>query len=367
MKHKPKLLYVASTQSHLENFHKPYIKALMKKYEVLTMATGESVDLPVVFDKHFFSLKNLRSILHIRKILRRERFDAIILHTTLAAFLVRAAMIGMRHRPYVMNVVHGYLFGETLQGLKDRILLFCERLMRRRTDDIAVMNREDERIATKHRLCRGCVYFIKGMGVSVEGDAGVPDPLLRAKYGDEKDFVCFFIGELSGRKNQVFLIRAVKRLREEGLPIRLLLAGEGSERENLETTVKELGLERSVQLLGSVSPVTPYLLISDLYVSASVSEGLPFNIMEAMWCGLPIVASNVKGQSDLLEHYPQTLYPLNDEDAFCDAVRRAYCAQTRGAGSQRYPTLEEYRLSAVFEANMKIFSSAIPKKESNER
>ena len=162
MMNKPKLLYVASTQSHLEHFHQPYIDTLKKKYEVLTMATGESVDLPVVFDKHFFSFRNLRSILHIRKILRRERFDAVILHTTLAAFLVRAAMLGTRHRPYVMNVVHGYLFGEGVTGLKERILLFCERLMRSKTDDIAVMNREDERIAKEHGLCRGNVYFING-------------------------------------------------------------------------------------------------------------------------------------------------------------------------------------------------------------
>ncbi len=330
------------------------------------MATGDCVDLPVVFDKHFFSFRNLRSIFHIRKILRKERFDAIILHTTLAAFLVRAALVGLRHRPYVMNVVHGYLFGENPQGMKDRILLFCERLMRRLTDDIAVMNREDERIADRHRLCRGNVYFINGMGASLEESAGWPNASMRAQYADENDFVCLFIGELSGRKNQSFLIRAVKRLREEGIPIRLLLAGEGSERENLLMLVKELGLERSVRLLGSVSPVAPYLLISDLYVSASISEGLPFNIMEAMWCGLPIVASDVKGQSDLLEEYPQSLYPLHDEDAFCDAVRRAYCAPTRGAYSQRYPTLEKYYLSEVFESNMKILSSGIPKKESNQ-
>lgn len=367
MKHKSKLLYVASTQSHLEHFHQPYIKALQKKCEVLTMATGEGVDLPVVFDKHFFSLKNLKSILHIRKILKREHFDAVILHTTLAAFLVRAAMIGMRHRPYVMNVVHGYLFGEKPNGLKDRILLFCERIMRRRTDDIVVMNREDERIARMHRLCCSSVRFINGMGVALEGDAGTPDHALRAAFADEKDFVCLFIGELSGRKNQTFLIRAVKRLREEGLPIRLLLAGEGSERENLQALIKELGLDRSVRLLGSVSPVTPYLLITDLYVSASISEGLPFNIMEAMWCGLPIVASDVKGQNDLLGECPQALFPLHDEDAFCDAVRRAYCAPTRGAGACRYPMLEKYLLSQVFEENMRILSKGIPKKESNEQ
>ena len=67
-----KILYAASTASHLQNFHEPYIHALRETHNVLTMANGDGVDLPIAFDKSFFSLKNLRSIFQIRKILKRE-------------------------------------------------------------------------------------------------------------------------------------------------------------------------------------------------------------------------------------------------------------------------------------------------------
>lgn len=345
----------------------PYIEALRNSAEVTTMATGEGVDLPILFDKHFFSLANLRSIFQIRKILKRERYDAVLLHTTLAAFLVRSAMIGMRHRPYVLNVVHGYLFSKETNGLKDRIMLLCEKLLRNKTDDIAVMNAEDLEIAQAHRLCRGKIEFIDGMGVDGFMQVPPPDTALRAAFVTEQDeLLCTFVGELSPRKNQIFLIRAFKKLREEGIPARLLLVGEGGERETLENEIAALSMENAVFLVGNREPVTPYLAISDLYVSASRSEGLPFNIMEAMFCGLPIIASATKGQTDLLSDTPECLYPLDDTDAFCQLVKSLYAEQHYGVGTRLYPKLSQYRLSAVFERNMKVLTEGWRKKEASE-
>ena len=356
-----KILYAASTQSHLECFHQPYLAALREHADVFTMATGEGVDFSIAFDKHFFSFANLRSIFRIRKILKKERFDAVLLHTTLAAFLIRAAMFGWRKRPYVLNVVHGSLFQMDIKGMKDRVLLLCEKLMRRKTDDIAVMNAEDLTIAQTHRLCLGSVCFINGMGMPSSETLPVPDTALRAKYAKRSsDFICTFVGELSKRKNQIFLIRAARRLREEGIPITLLLIGEGSERETLDREIKALQLEKNVFLTGTKTPVLPYLAITDLYVSASTSEGLPFNVMEAMSCGLPIAASDTKGQNDLL-HNTDCLYPLDDMDAFCDAVRHVYASGRYGVGAKTYPVLKQYRLSAVFEDNMKILTMGFTK------
>lgn len=354
---KPKLLYVASTASHLARFHKPYLEALFQKADVRTMATGESVDFSIPFDKHFFSPSNFLNIFRIRKILKRERFDAVLLNTTLAAFLVRCAMIGMRRRPYVRNVVHGYLFSEHSHGMKEKLMLFCEKFLRKKTDDIAVMNAEDLKIARENRLCLGNVDFINGMGVDGFAEIPAPDAELRANFAGKDEFLCVFVGELSARKNQIFLIRAVKRLRDAGVPIQLLLVGEGAERKTLEAEIAALSLENTVFLQGNCEPVTPYLAISDLYVSASRSEGLPFNIMEAMACGLPILASATKGQTDLLESSPNSLYPPNDTDAFCDEVKKLLAQNERGGGACCYPQLSKYRLSAVFEENLKMLCS----------
>ncbi len=354
---KPKLLYAASTASHLQRFHRPYTEALREVADLHLMATpGEGIDHPIPFDKHFFSLTNLKNVLRIRRILKKERYDRIILHTSLAAFLVRLALTGLRQRPYVLNVVHGYLFSRPVKGVRARVLLLCERLVCRRTNAIAVMNREDEAVAKEYKLSRGEVTYIPGMGLELPLVLPAPDPVLRRLYAPEKEaLLCSFVGELSERKNQIFLIRAAKKLRERGIPIRLLLPGEGAEREVLESEIRSLGLSEVVFLPGNLEPILPYLAITDLYVSASSSEGLPFNVMEAMAMGLPLVLSDVKGQSDLISDRPESLYPADDMEAFCNRVEECWRSGRFGAQTCTYPRLEGFLLNAVKDENLALF------------
>lgn len=352
-----KILYAASTASHLRRFHMPYIEALSNNAEVVTMANGEGVNLCVPFAKSFFSPSNFKCIFQIRKILKQERFDRVILNTSLTAFLVRAAMMGMKHRPYVLNVVHGYLFPREVKGFKNRFLLLCEKLMRPMTDDIAVMNRDDLAIAKAYKLCRGRVFMTRGMGIPDTPFCADGADRVREEFGiGSNELLLLFVGELSRRKNQGFLISGMAHLRQKGVPVKLLLLGEGSERDTLEKQISEMGLSDHVFLAGNREPIIPYLSAADLYVSASLSEGLPFNVMEAMDAGLPILASDTKGQSDLLSAYEGCLYPLDDEAAFCNALFPLIKSHSRGCGSRSYPSLAGYRLSAVFEENMKIFT-----------
>ncbi|MBQ8433073.1 MAG: glycosyltransferase [Clostridia bacterium] len=351
-----KILYAASTASHLQRFHKPYIEALRRDADVHLMANGEGVEHPIAFAKSYFSLSNLRAWWQIRRILKRENYDLVILNTTLAAFWIRLAMLGMRRRPYVLNVVHGYLFPKTQGGLRGAILLFCEKLVKGMTDDILVMNREDLENAGEHRLCRKEVYFSYGMGLPA--DRVIPgETAVRRSLGLDKDsFVCTYVGELSKRKNQGFLIDAVHRLREEGSAVRLLLVGLGNEEANLKQRVADLGLEDRVFFLGHRDDIAEILSATDLYVSASSCEGLPFNLMEAMAAGLPVLASDVRGQWDLLCEQEGALYPLNDMEAFCQGIRNIRARGVYGKESVEYPALERYLLPSVLEENLKIFT-----------
>ena len=349
-----KVLYVAATAPHLRRFHKPYIDALKKDAEVFLMAKGreDEVDFCIPFQKRMASLANVKNIFKIRKILKKNRFDAVILNTTLAAFLVRAAMIGMRHRPYVCNIVHGFMFEQPFRGKRDRIFHFCERLMKKKTDSMAVMNAHDLGATEQTRFCLGEVKFICGMGVDMPALPPMPDADLRAQYAKEGEFVCTFVGELCAAKGQLFLVRACRRLLDRGIPVKLLLLGEGGGRPELEAEIEALGLAENALLLGNREPVLPYLSITDLYVAASRKEGLPFNILEAMACRLPILATDIKGQSDLLQGTDGALFALDDEDAFCDAVEKIYRTGRYGVGAVEYPILEKYRLEAVFEENL---------------
>ena len=115
-----------------------------------------------------------------------------------------------------------------------------------------------------------------------------------------------------------------------------------------------LDLTAEVFLIGAVSEVLPYLCAADFYLSASRSEGLPFNVMEAMAVGLPIAASEVKGQTDLLAESEALLYPAENLDALCDAVERMIASGVRGVGSCHYPQLSRYRLCEVVDENLAV-------------
>jgi glycosyltransferase EpsD len=79
----------------------------------------------------------------------------------------------------------------------------------------------------------------------------------------------------------------------------LLIAGNGSEKENLEALIKSEGLEEKVKLLGYTREVNKYMQVCDVLVACSYREGLPLNLMEAMLCGKPVVASKNRGHREL--------------------------------------------------------------------
>ena len=206
-----KILYVASTMGHIKNFHLSYISKLREDGSyVKIMSFGDGADYDICFVKRMLSLKNFLSQRKIRKIIKTEAFDTIILNTTLASFHVRMALPKKR-RPRVLNIVHGYLFREGEKRIKSKLLLFCEKLLRKKTDTIAVMNREDYRIATKNKLCLDDVIMTYGMGANVF-EPKLDNEYIRWYTDTYGKFLLCFVGELSARKNQRFLISSMPEI-----------------------------------------------------------------------------------------------------------------------------------------------------------
>ena len=318
-----KILYAASVSEHLKSFHKPYIDALKRDgHTVMTMANGSGVDFNIPFEKKMISKQNKLCRESIKAIIEKEKFDLIILNTSLAAYHIRRAL-GKKERPRVVNIVHGYLFSESPKGLKKKLraslLLTAEKLLKYKTDSILTMNDEDHRIATKQNLARGAIIPTFGMGVPYpkftrsEGE-------LRREYATDGDFIMLFVGELSERKNQAFLIKALKDVRSTIPEAKLWLVGDGAMRDELEELARDEGVGDSVTFFGKRRHPADFMRDCDLYVSASVGEGLPFNIVEALGCGKTVLASRVKGHTDILHSGAGLLFDLGKTDDFVKKV-----------------------------------------------
>ena len=294
-----RILYAASTCSHLLKFHEPYIAELRRLgHSVTTLAGDRGADAFISLDKRLLSLNNLFAIASLRRYLRREKFDLIILNTTLMSVAVRLAL-PRKNRPRVLNISHGYLFTLKKRGIRARVALAFERLLAHRTDSVAVMNSEDRELALRYRLFREHMYFTRGMGVTPL--VATSDRCkMRHILGLHGDFTLVFVGELSKRKNQELLIRAIPKLIPHIPSIRLLLVGCGVERVRLLHLAERLKVSERVHLLGERRDVGSLVLVSDLYVSASLSEGLPFNVVEALSLGATVLVSDVKGHRDII-------------------------------------------------------------------
>jgi sugar transferase (PEP-CTERM/EpsH1 system associated) len=125
---------------------------------------------------------------------------------------------------------------------------------------------------------------------------------VRKRWGfTEKEFVLGTVGRLDPIKNQANLIRAFGRLATKYPHIRLIIAGRGPCESELNQLVASLGLTGKCRLSGETDDVPKILAAMDLFVLPSISEGISNTILEAMASGLPVVATAVGGNQELVK------------------------------------------------------------------
>ena len=363
-----KLLFIASSYIHILNFHLPYLQELHEQgWELHVGCAKPEKDIPWAdktlsfpFEKKMSSPDNFRAAAQIRRLVRTEGYALIITHTSLAAFFTRMALWAMPKRPKLINMVHGYLFDDEMPWLKRTVMLLAERLTAPQTDLLLTMNHWDDTLARRYRLGKR-VEFLPGIGVDFR-KVQRPDEQsahhLRKELGiAENAFVLLCAAELSGRKSQHVLIDAMSFLPENTV---LVLAGRGAEEENLRRQTRELGLEVRVLLPGYINGLGAWYAMADAVVTASRIEGLPFNVMEAMYDGRPVVASAVKGHVDLLtDGESGLLYPYGDAAACAGAIRRLMddpslrIRMTENAAA----AVQQYSLENVFPQVMRAYES----------
>ena len=306
-----KLLICASRVSHILNFHIPYIKYFKDRgFQVDIAVEGISENslidncYDVKFTKNPLSPDNLHTVKFLKKLISRNEYDIVYSNSTLAGATARLAVMGMKKKPYFVHISHGYMFGER-GGLKSKIYLLAERLTRNVTDSLVVMNQEDNCLAEKYRLGKD-IYYTYGMGLVGENFPEISEEKRHEirenlKISDNgKMLLC--VGEFSERKNQTAIIRAFEKLLKKHRNAKLIFAGDGKTLETCRQLVHELELDTNIRFLGHVKDISSLYRCSDILVTASKMEGLPFNVMESLYCGVPVVATDIKGHRDLVEN-----------------------------------------------------------------
>ena len=327
-----KVLFVATVTGHITAFHIPYLKMLKEKgYEVHVASNG---DKKIEYcDKHFnlpfarfpFDFCNLKAYKELKKIINENNYEFIHCHTPVGGTITRlAARKARKKNTKVIYTAHGFHFFKGAP-LKNWLIYYpIEKILARSTDVLITINKEDYERAKKHFKAKQ-IEFVNGVGVDRKKfDININKEellKLRNEFGfNENDFVFISIGELSKRKNQIMQINAMKDVIKNNGNCKLLIVGKGNLDNYLKERVKEYGLEKFVTFAGFRKDIPQLLKISDCLLATSYQEGLPVNVMEAMMCKIPIIATNCRGQRDLVDK--NNIIEINDLSALIEKMKQ---------------------------------------------
>lgn len=201
-------------------------------------------------------------------------------------------------------------------------------------------------------VSRRCAFPVQRIDVIPNGLELPPFPgpsdreAARRAFGLTDDVrLLLFVGRLVPEKNLPLLLDAIARLLPSQRPL-VWLAGEGPERQHIEADVARLGLAGCVRLLGERSDTHHLMQAADLLVLPSREEGLSNVLLEAMGCGLPVIATAVGGSPELIEDgVTGRLLPSDDAPALAATIatlvddaeeRRRLAARARSAAEARF-------------------------------
>ncbi len=305
------------------------------------------------------------AVLRLRNCLRMKNPEALHTHNPVAHYYAVAAAVGLRIRR-VINTRHG-MGSEGAGGRRE--LLF--RAAMRRTDcAVAVCE-----AASKSFIRRGSIAEDKAVTIRngidltrfAKGNELAKRTLLASLSVPGSPLVFGSVGRLSAVKDQVNMLRAFHEFVHHVLRVTgatgsaaiLVIAGDGEEFGALERERDLLGLDEYVFLLGQRDDIPQLLAGFDAFVLSSRSEGYSLALVEAAAAGLPIVATDVGGNAEIVQHEVSgLLVPPGSPDAMAAAMRRLFeNAEERlqmGSAGRRWAR-ENGSLDSMYERYMRLY------------
>lgn len=329
-----KILYVATVAEHFYYFHLPCFKLFKEKSWQVDVACGGERELPFCDNRFRISIKrspadmeNLKAYKELKKIIRDGGYDIIHCHTPMGGILARIAARGERKKgTKVIYTAHGFHFYKGAPTLNWLVYYPIELVMSAMTDCLITINDEDFAFAKKHLKAKKTVK-VNGVGYNSDLFFKISDDekrKLRSEKGfSQEETLLIYVAEMNENKNQSMLIRAMKRLTEDGGNYRLLIVGADNISGKYVSLANELGVSDRVDFLGHREDVCKLVQLSDIAVGSSLREGLPVNVMEAMACGLPVVLSDNRGHRALCrDGYNGFVVAVNDDEAMANRIKK---------------------------------------------
>lgn len=368
---KKRILFAANLDSFFTKFLIPQLKWFKDNgYEVHIAAKLEGKEIPYCdkkFDVDFargFNLKqNINSYKQMKKLLKENSYEIISCHTPFGGAITRLAAKACKLKnTKVVYMAHGFHFYKGAPKLKYLLFYTAEKYLAKYTDELITINLDDYEVAKSKFKTK--VVYVPGVGLdSSKFDFKMTKAErkeYRASLGlKEKDFVMVYPAELLPRKRQEWLINTLSETMKENNHFHLLLPGKDSMNGFCQKLANTLGLDKQIHFLGFRDDIAKLIKISDVAVTSSMQEGLPVNVMEAIYCGLPVVATACRGNRDLITNNKNGyIVDIDDKQGFCDKVLNVHnMTKDKKEKIRVYDNkvIEKYLLENVLDKIIKVY------------
>lgn len=258
----------------------------------------------------------------MKKVIRSEKYDLIWTNEPVMGVVTRLASQGVRRSgTKVMYMTHGFHF-YTGAPKKNWIIFYSiEQWASRLCDIIVTVNQEDYQRAKKMHV--KSVKYIHGIGINpYRLNKDQIETNIRQELDlNPDDFLVVSVGELNENKNHQVVIKALGKLKDS--QIHYIICGKGNQLENLKELANKLGIVDNVHFLGYRMDILDICKQTDLFVFPSHREGLGVAPLEAMYCGLPLITSNIRGPVDfMMEGKTGYLCAPDDVNAFAKNIKK---------------------------------------------
>lgn len=331
----PKILLVANVaKEHICKFHIPTIRLLRDHGWQVDVACKLDALVPeasmtynMCWERSPFTFKTFKGIYQLQTLIQENQYDIVYCHTPVGGLVSRFA--ARKFRKFGTKVVycaHGLHFFKGAPLINWLLFYPMEKLMAQFTDMLITINSEDFELVRNRFNPKLAVKLINGIGVNFSRLEIKDKKAIREAYRKKLDipsdaFVMIYVAEIIKNKNQCMLIKTLKILRQKGLNCWLLFAGPNHQNGEFKRLTDELGLTEYVKFLGWRSDIGELMSTSDIYVASSIREGFGINLIEAQYCGLPVVATSNRGHKAIIQDGSNGfLVKINDSEAMADRI-----------------------------------------------
>lgn len=293
--------------------------------EILNLLANENIAYICVpeLKREINIINDVKALFKIYSFIKKQGFDIVHTNTSKAGILGRwaARLAGVK---IIVHTPHGHIFYGYFGWFKTQLFICLEKRTALITDRIITLTEIGKQEHIKYRIATPDKFIPIYNGIEIEKFRRLNIDRVKARqnFNIPQDVaVIGTVTRLDPVKGNKYLIASFPEVIKVFPTLKAIIAGDGSEREALQSEVKKLGISENVIFLGECKDISQILCLFDIFVLSSLMEGLGICLLEAQAQGLPVIATKVGGISEVVKDgVTGILVPPRDSNGLAQAI-----------------------------------------------